>query len=135
PGHGGREPGAVSQSGLLEKDINAAIAARVAELLRIAGAKVLMVREGDDTVDFRDRPEIANKAGVEAFVSIHCNSFTEASKRGTEVYYCQDGREGKKLAEAYTRSSYLLLACPIGGFARLTTMCCAIPKCQRRWWR
>ncbi|MGI6604698.1 MAG: stalk domain-containing protein [bacterium] len=115
PGHGGREPGAVSQSGLLEKDINAAIAARVAELLRIAGAKVLMVREGDDTVDFRDRPEIANKAGVEAFVSIHCNSFTEASKRGTEVYYCQDGREGKKLAEAIHKELIPTLGLPDRG--------------------
>lgn len=99
-GHGGQEPGAIGPTGLMEKDVNLDIARRLASLLRTAGARVFMVRSGDETIDFRVRPDLANNEGVEAFISIHCNSFTDATKRGTEVYYYQDGRDGQKLAAA-----------------------------------
>ncbi|MDK2784971.1 MAG: N-acetylmuramoyl-L-alanine amidase [Bacillota bacterium] len=114
-GHGGQEPGAVGPSGLLEKDVNLDIARRLASLLRAAGARVYMVRSGDETVDFRVRPDLANNEGVEAFVSIHCNSFAEASKRGTEVYYYKDGRDGQKLAEAIHAALISALGLPDRG--------------------
>ena len=40
--------------------------------------------------------ESANKVGVDAFVSIHCNSFGQSSAQGVETLYYSD--EGKKLA-------------------------------------
>lgn len=114
-GHGGAEPGAIGASGLMEKDVNLDIARRVAALLRTAGAKVYMIRDGDSTIDFRVRPDMANKAGVEAFISIHSNSFTDTSKRGTEVYYYQDGRAGQELAEAIHAALIPILGLPDRG--------------------
>ncbi|NMA55113.1 MAG: AMIN domain-containing protein [Firmicutes bacterium] len=114
-GHGGSEPGSVSPSGLREKDINLDIAQRVASNLRAAGAKVFMVREGDVNIDFRDRPEIANRENVDILVSIHCNSFTDPSKRGTEVYYFRDGHGGQALASALHKALIGTLGLPDRG--------------------
>ncbi|MDI3522944.1 MAG: N-acetylmuramoyl-L-alanine amidase, partial [Bacillota bacterium] len=58
---------------------------------------------------------MANKAGVEAFISIHSNSFTDTSKRGTEVYYYQDGRAGQELAEAIHAALIPILGLPDRG--------------------
>lgn len=117
-GHGGSEPGSVSPSGLKEKDINLDIARRVVTGLEAAGARVFMIREDDSTVDFRDRPDIANKENVEVLVSIHSNSFTEASKRGTEVYYYKDGRGGQELAEALHKALISSLGLPDRGLKK-----------------
>lgn len=114
-GHGGSEPGSVSPSGLKEKDINLDIARRVEAGLRAAGAKTFMIRNGDTTIDFRDRPHIANKENVEILVSIHCNSFADASKRGTEVYYFKDGHGGQELAETLHRALVNSLGLPDRG--------------------
>jgi len=46
PGHGGIDPGCVGSSGVQEKDINLAIAKRLAALLKQAGAVVVLTREG-----------------------------------------------------------------------------------------
>lgn len=114
-GHGGSEPGSVSPSGLKEKDLNLDIAQRLATALRAAGAKVFMIRDSDVKVDFRDRPEIANEEKVEVLVSIHCNSFTDASKRGTEVYYFRDGHGGQELAQALHKTLVSSLGLPDRG--------------------
>lgn len=114
-GHGGQEPGAIGQTGLMEKDVNLDIAIRLAALLRTAGAKVFMIRADDSTLDFRVRPDLVNKEGVEALVSIHCNSFTDRSKRGTEVYYYREGQGGQKLAEAIHSALIPVLGLPDRG--------------------
>ena len=114
-GHGGSEPGSVSPSGLKEKDLNLDIAQRLAAALRAAGAKVFMIRDSDVKVDFRDRPEIANEEKVEVLVSIHCNSFTDDSKRGTEVYYFRDGHGGQELAQALHKTLVSSLGLPDRG--------------------
>lgn len=114
-GHGGSEPGSVSPSGLKEKDINLDIARRVKTGLEAAGAKVFMMRQDDSFIDFRDRPEIANKENVEILVSIHANSFADSSKRGTEVYYYKDGHGGQELAKALHKALLSSLGLPDRG--------------------
>jgi N-acetylmuramoyl-L-alanine amidase len=114
-GHGGNDPGAVSPSGLKEKDLNRDMAEKVAAILRAAGARVLMTREGDLEVDLKDRSGLANQEGVEILVSIHCNSFTDRSKRGTEVYYFRDGDGGQELAQALHKALINSLGLPDRG--------------------
>ena len=46
-GHGGPDGGAVSRQGVIEKDVNLAIALYLRDYLRQAGALVIMTREGD----------------------------------------------------------------------------------------
>ncbi|MGI6129606.1 MAG: N-acetylmuramoyl-L-alanine amidase [bacterium] len=114
-GHGGSEPGAVSPSGLKEKDLNLDIAKRVAAGLKAAGARVYMLRPGDNTIDFRDRPEMANKENVEVLISIHCNSLADPTKRGTETYYFKDGYGGQALAQAVQEAMVSLVGLPDRG--------------------
>ncbi len=87
PGHGGPDPGAVGLAGTFEKDLNLAVALKLRELLRAAGAKVVMTRYSDVGVGLIERPEIANRAGGDLFLSIHHNSHWIRTKSGTETYW------------------------------------------------
>ena len=46
-GHGGNDPGKVGEDGVMEKDINLAIAMDLKEALEESGIKVIMTREND----------------------------------------------------------------------------------------
>lgn len=86
-GHGGREPGAIGPTGLVEKDVVLDIALRVREMLVRSGVRVVMTREADVFVDLTDRPRMAKRQGATVFVSIHANSSTRPSSSGSETYY------------------------------------------------
>lgn len=74
PGHGGYDPGAMS-NGLVEKDLTLAIAKYCkAELSEYAGISVSMTRESDVFLDLDERVDIAIAQGATLFVSIHINS-------------------------------------------------------------
>lgn len=86
-GHGGRDPGAIGPTGLLEKDVVLDIAHRVRELLVRAGVRVVMTRETDVFVELPDRPRMARQQGATVFVSIHANASTRPAVSGSETYY------------------------------------------------
>ncbi len=99
PGHGGADVGAIGTLNgkkYYEKDINMAIAKPLRDLLKAAGAKVIMTHStdkdvyapyADDVKELQARCDIANKAGADAFVSIHIDSFSNSAIDGTTVYY------------------------------------------------
>ncbi len=90
PGHGGRQLGAVSPTGLLEKDANLDIARQVANFLKRKGARVALTRDKDIGLSLRERIDIARRKGADIFVSIHNNSIPGHSdplkRRGSDVY-------------------------------------------------
>ena len=86
-GHGGSDPGAIGPDGLDEKNVNLAVARRVAELLEQQGARVVLTRSDDSYVGLDERTQIANQAGTDLFVSIHMNASTDSSYNGTATYY------------------------------------------------
>src|SRR5699024_2022770 len=47
-GHGGADPGKVSEEGVLEKDLNLVITRRLAKELEDAGVEVILTRTGDE---------------------------------------------------------------------------------------
>ena len=86
-GHGGEDPGAVTRSGIREKDVVFAIARALARRIdRIPGMKAAMIRDGDYYVGLRRRTEIARKHGADLFVSIHADSFRNPRVSGSGVY-------------------------------------------------
>lgn len=95
-GHGGTDPGAVA-NGVQEKDVNLAIALKVAKLLEEDGAKVVLTRDGDYFVTLSGRVQIANSAGCDIFISIHANA-GPSSASGFEVYHYYGSTRGKSLA-------------------------------------
>ena len=86
-GHGGEDPGAISKSGLREKDVVFAIARALKRRIdRTAGMKAVLVRDGDYYVGLRRRTEIARRHGADLFISIHADSFRDARVSGSSVY-------------------------------------------------
>jgi len=87
PGHGGEEPGAVSTSGVAEKDIALDIALRLRRLMEEASFEIMLTRNGDQTVPLSERAAIANAHGADIFVSIHVNWTDAPGIRPLETYY------------------------------------------------
>lgn len=87
PGHGGSEEGAKNASlSLIEKDLNLDVSVRLAEHLRSLGFRTVMTRYDDRLVSLRDRPDIANRAKADLFVSVHFNASTKPDAIGLETY-------------------------------------------------
>jgi len=93
PGHGGTEPGSVGYlngSAVKEKDVNLKIANKVLKILRDKGYNIIPTRTTDTYVGLTTRAEIANSANADVFVSIHNNSFSDSSAKGTLTMYAYD---------------------------------------------
>ena len=73
PGHGGKDPGAVS-NGLKEKDLNLDISNRVAHKLSFYDANVILTRTVDMDLSLGERCSIANNQMADYFCSIHVNA-------------------------------------------------------------
>jgi N-acetylmuramoyl-L-alanine amidase len=87
PGHGGRQHGAISESGVSEKDITLDIALRLRRLMAHTPLEVLMTRESDETLQLEQRVDFANANNVDLFVSIHVNWMEPREIRPLETYY------------------------------------------------
>lgn len=96
-GHGGKDPGAAGGA-TTEKQIALDVANRVAQKLQNSGIAVVMTRDSDYFVELSDRAKIANNAGAEVFVSIHCNS-ASAEATGTEAWIYPGTTDDRRLAE------------------------------------
>lgn len=91
PGHGtdpqGPDPGAIGPTGVKEKDVNLAIALKLAQLLRAEGAQVYLTREGESTpLSLAEPAYYANNLGAEVFISIHSNASLNPAVGGTSTY-------------------------------------------------
>ncbi len=91
PGHGGKDPGAISRWGTREKDLVLAVGLMLASELRARGFEAVMTRSSDLFIELNDRPVLADKRRADLFISVHANSCRDPSVRGVEVYYA-DGR-------------------------------------------
>jgi N-acetylmuramoyl-L-alanine amidase len=74
-GHGSAANlGAVGATGVPEKDINLWTTEALKTELEARGARVFMVREGDENPNLRERARRAQASGAQLFVSIHANA-------------------------------------------------------------
>ncbi|MCH5347526.1 MAG: N-acetylmuramoyl-L-alanine amidase, partial [Muribaculaceae bacterium] len=87
-GHGGEYSGAVSPSGLKEKDLNLDIVLKLRDMLERAGATVVLTRDGDTGPSMTERKRIWKEANVDIAISVHNNSGGGAlSSPGTAAFY------------------------------------------------
>ncbi|MBQ9745886.1 MAG: N-acetylmuramoyl-L-alanine amidase [Clostridia bacterium] len=109
-GHGGRDGGASAEDGVLEKDLNLAVALRLRALLSTLDVNVVMTRETDVMLadensahkkrdDLNARLAMAGKYENCIFVSIHMNKFPVEKYSGLQVYYSKNNEESRVLAE------------------------------------
>lgn len=108
-GHGGRDPGKVGVNNVLEKDVNLAIVYKLKDLFENKGFTVVLTRTDDNDLsseastnhkmeDLTKRVEIMKKNHADLVISIHQNSFTDASSCGPQVFYYGESAESEALA-------------------------------------
>ncbi len=73
-GHGGSNSGAVSISGIKEKDINLKLSIMLEKLFKKNGAEVFQVRDSDKDMLLGKKREDAINSGANIHLSIHANS-------------------------------------------------------------
>ncbi len=100
PGHGGKDPGTISDT-IYEKDINLAIAKALEIELSTAGASVILTRDGDYDLakpnarwrkksDFDNRINLINNSNADLYLSIHLNYLTSSAYYGPQVFYQEE---------------------------------------------
>jgi N-acetylmuramoyl-L-alanine amidase len=105
PGHGGRDTGSISKDRTLnEKDVVLSIGLKARDILEKAGYKVIMTRDDDTFIELSERPAMANRAGADLFVSIHCDSVNSADPHGTGTFYYAPETTPALYAQEYQRS-------------------------------
>ena len=88
PGHGGSSTGNPGHDGVLERALTLPMALSLAQTLEELGANVILTRESNFDPGLEERALIANRAGADLFVSVHCNDgSSNHTIRGAEVYY------------------------------------------------
>jgi N-acetylmuramoyl-L-alanine amidase len=86
-GHGGEDPGASGASGSREKDITLAIAKKLKTYVDAEpNMRGVLTRDGDYFVSLGGRVVKARKLRADLFISIHADSFTKSSARGSSVF-------------------------------------------------
>lgn len=113
PGHGGEDPGAVSDySGIGEKDINLGIVLSLKELLEQDNYKVILTREEDRLEyspetkniiqkrkeDLLRRKKMMDEGGANIVVSVHLNKFPQTQYFGAQTFFPPNAPESQKLA-------------------------------------
>ncbi len=90
PGHGGTDTGNRVKEMFWhnEKTYTLLLAFDLRDRLEKLGFKVILTRSKDTFVDLPARPEIANKAGADLFISLHFNATTNSPNmvQGPETY-------------------------------------------------
>lgn len=87
PGHGGDDCGAVSQSGIAEKEVCLAISKQVETQLHELGYDVELSRRKDTTVALDMRTHQASRYNADLVVSIHANAAPSKTASGIEIFF------------------------------------------------
>jgi N-acetylmuramoyl-L-alanine amidase len=111
PGHGGKDPGAVSKGGVREKDVVLAIGKKLSQFINegYPDVKVIFTRSSDVFVPLIDRSRIANKNKADLFISLHANICGTPSIRGTETFCLGVARLAENLDVAKKENSVIKL--------------------------
>ena len=108
-GHGGKDQGAKSRSGIHEKKVNLTIARHVkAILLNRYKYKVVMTRKDDTFIPLKERTAIANNRNADLFVSIHANAAERKSAHGIETYFLGTTNNDRALETAARENGKLV---------------------------
>ena len=112
PGHGGKDPGAVSSDGSLkEKDLTLEIAKDVKDKLEkgLPGSTIALTRSADTFLALEERTVLANSMNADLFLSIHCNADVDPGSKGVETYFLSKA-DSRKAMRAAARENDIPLA-------------------------
>ncbi len=109
-GHGGRDGGCVGASGVLEKDLTLQYASTLKDICKDFGFDVELTRKTDDGLydafapnkkldDLNKRLDIIKKAKPNLLISLHMNSFSSSSVKGSNVFYKSNNSQSQVFAD------------------------------------
>lgn len=111
PGHGGKDPGAVS-GGIREKDLVLAVSRKLQAHLQKQGFEVYLTRNDDRFLTLEQRTKLADQKDAKIFVSIHTNAAPNATSArtlsGLETFFLQNTRDKRSQAVAARENSSVL---------------------------
>ena len=126
PGHGGEDPGASSDNGILEKDVNLELSSICAVILKAGGANVGMTRSDDRMLydlygdlsdyegvkklyDLKNRIRYAEELSANLLVSVHANKFFQPQYGGLQVYYSPNDPSSTLYADSVQKTVKTIL--------------------------
>lgn len=88
PGHGGKDPGAISPNNNYEKTVVLKVSLLLGEMIQknFPEVKVIYTRSDDRFIGLAKRAKIANEIGADLFISIHANAIEIPSANGFETW-------------------------------------------------
>lgn len=100
PGHGGKDVGAVSASGVMEKDLTLAAAKELKRQIDAQpGMRAVLTRDGDYFVSLTKRPQIARELNADVFLSLHADSYKDRNISGASFYVTSNKGASSQLAK------------------------------------
>jgi len=110
PGHGGKDPGAVNGK-TYEKDVVLNVGLELGKMIKKQYPKVNVIytRSTDVFVGLADRAAIANKAGADLFISLHCNAAANKSAKGAESWVLGLHKSAASLEVAKKENNAILM--------------------------
>jgi N-acetylmuramoyl-L-alanine amidase len=89
-GHGGKDPGAMGTGRYkkTEKDIALDVTLMLGKFIKneFKDIRVVYTRNDDSFPSLKDRTDLANNENADLFISIHCDSFTKKTAKGTSSH-------------------------------------------------
>ncbi len=122
-GHGSPDGGTQAADSTLEKDLNLAIAKKIAKLCELYSIDYIMTRTSDDCIadksaetirqkkisDTKNRLKIINDNPQAIYLSIHQNYFSDQKYSGAQVFYSKNNPMSSVLAETVQKQIAELL--------------------------
>lgn len=105
-GHGGHDPGAISPSGIQEKNITLSIAKTLAKTLNDTGRfRAKLTRDRNKFIGLHERVKIAQDANADLFISIHADSLRGTQTTGASVYTLSKEASDEQTAKLAAREN------------------------------
>ncbi len=103
----------MGSGGILEKDLNLAVAGHLQHFLEQGGTHVIVTRADDNGIydttgsirskknsDLKNREKLIAESNADAFVSIHMNKFPDGKYSGPQVFYSKNHPGSEALAKS-----------------------------------
>ena len=110
-GHGGKDPGAIGDQKMREKDVVLSIALKTGAYIQKThpDVKVVYTRDKDIFIPLNERARIANKVNADLFISIHADAAANHAAYGTETFALGLHRSKDNLETAKRENAVILM--------------------------
>lgn len=111
PGHGGKDPGAIGGSKTQEKDVVLNVGLLLGKKIKATypDVNVIYTRSKDEFIGLAERASVANKAGADLFISLHCNAAANKTAKGLETWVLGLHKSEASLEVAKKENSAILM--------------------------